>query len=112
MPRWPNRSRRASAGVLVIAHSPYALQRGQQLLSARRDVVFIGPVGGWRGALSALAACIRTRSKLIYCIDVGMSTTVVAVLARLLRRRVMMDTGDAAFLLAASVGGRSRLGLA
>jgi hypothetical protein len=62
--------------------------------------------------MGGLWACLRTRAKLVYCIDIGLSTTVVAVMARLLRRRVVVDTGDAAFLLAKSVGGRSRVALA
>jgi glycosyltransferase involved in cell wall biosynthesis len=107
-----NRFGRIRADVLVVAHSPYALERGRQLLSGRDDVALNGPGLGRRGAIRALAALLRTRTRLVYCIDIGMSTTVVAVLARLLRRRVVVDTGDAAYALAASVGGRSRLGLA
>jgi len=95
-----------------VPHSPYALQRGRQLLANRRGTVFAGPGRGWKGALRALTACIRTRATLVYCIDVGITTTVAALVARLLRRRLVVDTGDAAFALAASVGGRSRLGLA
>ena len=106
------RTQRADGSVLVVGHSPYALERGQQLLSGRLDVVFTAPGSGWRGVARAVTALLRTRPKVVYCIDVGMSTTVVAVAARLLRRRVVLDTGDAAFALAASVGGRSRLGLA
>jgi len=41
-----------------------------------------------------------------------MSTTVAAVMGRLMGKRVIVDTGDAAFALARSVGGRSFWGLA
>lgn len=62
--------------------------------------------------LVAAARVLRTRARVVYLADVGTSTTVAAVIARLLRKRVVVDTGDAAFALARSVGGRSAWGLA
>src|SRR6185312_14123970 len=97
--------------ILVVAHSGYALERGRHLLADRRGVIFCGAGGGWRGVLRAITALLRARkARVVYCIDVGLSTTTAALLARLLRRRVVVDTGDAAFLLARSIGKRSWLG--
>jgi glycosyltransferase involved in cell wall biosynthesis len=54
---------------------------------------------------------LRTRPAAVYLIDVGVSTTLCAVLARALGAFVVLDTGDLAFELARSLGTRSRLGL-
>jgi glycosyltransferase involved in cell wall biosynthesis len=52
------------------------------------------------------------RPRVVYLIDVGISTTISAVVARLRRATVVLDTGDLAYQLARSIGARSRLGLA
>ena len=62
--------------------------------------------------MRALRAIRRSRARVVYLIDIGISTTIAAVGARLLRRRVVIDTGDLAYELARSIGGRSRMGLA
>lgn len=62
--------------------------------------------------MRALQAISRSRARVVYLIDIGVSTTIAAIGARVLRRRVVVDTGDLAYELARSVGGRSRLGLA
>jgi glycosyltransferase involved in cell wall biosynthesis len=54
----------------------------------------------------------KSHARIVYLVDVGMSTTTAAVVARLLRKSVIVDTGDAAFAIARSVGGRSLVGLA
>ena len=105
-------SRSGEARVLVIAHSTDALVRGEQLFEARDDVRIIGPTRGPRGAATAARALPSVRPSVVYLIDVGVSTTVCAVLARALRAFVILDTGDLAYELARSMGGRSRAGIA
>jgi glycosyltransferase involved in cell wall biosynthesis len=55
---------------------------------------------------------VRTRPELVFLIDIGKSTAICAVVARLLGAKVIVDTGDLAFALARSTGSRSVLGLA
>ena len=100
----------APASVLAIGHSPYGAERARQLLAARGAVIV--PAGaGWRGIVRALRAIATHRADVVYLIDVGMSTAAAAAVAKLFRRRIVLDTGDLAYELARSVGGRSRLGL-
>ena len=66
-----------------------------------------GKAGAARAARSAATPGVR----LLYLVDIGLSTTVATVVARLLRRNVVVDTGDAVGHLARSVGGRSRRSL-
>jgi glycosyltransferase involved in cell wall biosynthesis len=98
--------------VLGIGHSVYAAYRAQQLFDGRIDtkVLLAGP--GRRGVVRALRALAGTRPKVAYLVDVGLSTTTAAPVARLLGSKVVLDTGDLAFDLARSTGSRSRLGLA
>jgi glycosyltransferase involved in cell wall biosynthesis len=96
--------------VLAVGHSAYAAARARQLLGSGPVVVAAG--GGWRGVARACGAVLRRRARVVYLVDVGMSTSVAALLGRALGRRVVLDTGDLGYELARSVGGRSRLGLA
>lgn len=99
-------------GLLVLAHSAPGLQRAQQLFGHRADTD-IAPAGaGVRGAADAARMVARSRSAVIYLIDIGISTSVAAVAGRLRRRRVVVDTGDLVFALERSRGERSRRGLA
>jgi GT2 family glycosyltransferase len=103
------RSRAGVAGaVLAIGHSGYGAERAAQLVGCR----VVHAAGGWRGVRRAVGAALRADERVLYLVDVGMSTTAAAVAGRLRRRRVVLDTGDVAYELARSVGGRSRLGIA
>jgi glycosyltransferase involved in cell wall biosynthesis len=104
------RARRKRA--LAIAHSPPAFERATQLLGERDNVRVITSGRGWQGALRAARAILRARPRLVYLVDIGLGTTAAAMVARLVRARVVVDTGDVAFELARSTGSRSRLGLA
>jgi GT2 family glycosyltransferase len=95
-------------GVLAIGHSAYGAERAAQLLGCR----VVHAAGGRRGVRRALGAALRADERILYLVDVGMSTTAAAVAGRLRRRRVVLDTGDVAYDLARSVGSRGRLGLA
>ncbi|HST54665.1 MAG TPA: glycosyltransferase [Solirubrobacteraceae bacterium] len=99
-------------GVFALGHSPSAKERIEQLLADRRDVSSAQAPSGWRGVLFALQRVARSRAHTLYLVDVGMSTTAAAVLGRALGRRVVLDTGDAVYELARSLGDRSRAGLA
>ncbi len=103
-------TRRRSA-VLAVADSAGGAVRARQLLEGRPGVRLIAPAGG-RGALAALGAVVTTGARSVYLVDVGKVTAAAAVIARLRRRKVVLDTGDAVFALARSLGDRSFLGLA
>jgi hypothetical protein len=96
--------------LLCIGHSPNAATRIEQLLG--ETVLAHNPPRGWRGVLVSVWLVLRSRARTIYLVDIGMSTTVAAMLGRLIGKRVVLDTGDAAFALARSVGTRTFLGLA
>lgn len=98
------------APVLAIGHSHSAATRIEQLLG--KSAVVEQPPPGWRGIVVAARAVMRSRTRTLYLADIGMSTTVAAALGRLMRKRVIVDTGDAVFALARSVGGRPLAGLA
>lgn len=98
--------------VLAWGHSKYARDRASQLLGDRSDVAVEGGIPGISGAVLAFSSVIRWRPRVTYLVDVGLSTTAAALAARLLRRRIVLDTGDVAFELAKSVGGRSPVALA
>jgi glycosyltransferase involved in cell wall biosynthesis len=103
--------RRPSPSVLAIGHSTYGASRASQLLDVgpTTAVVCAGP--GLRGMVRACRAVLGRPARIVYLGDIGASTAVSALLARMLRRRVVVDTGDLSYELARSVGGRSRLGL-
>ena len=97
--------------VLVIAHSEVARDRALQLFDGcGTRLVYAGP--GRSGTVRAVSALLRARPRLVYLIDIGMSTTVATPIAKALGVRVVIDTGDLAYELARSVGSRSQVGLA
>ncbi len=98
--------------VLAIAHSRDARLRAEQLLQGLPGAAVRGPFVGTRGAAAALAAVLRSRADVLYLVDVGKSTVPLAVLGRLLRKRVVVDTGDAGYALARSLGERGFASLA
>jgi hypothetical protein len=51
------------------------------------------------------------RGRVVYLCDLGVSTTVAGVTAKILRKQVVLDTGDVAYLLAKNVGDRGILRL-
>jgi GT2 family glycosyltransferase len=95
--------------VLTIGHSPSAAIRIEQLLGDAAEAN--QPPRGWRGMLVSARLILCSQTRTLYLVDVGMSTTFAAVLGRLTGKRVIVDTGDAAFALARSVGGRTFLRL-
>jgi glycosyltransferase involved in cell wall biosynthesis len=102
-------TRRRSA-VLAIADSGHGAVRARQLLAGRPGVRILAP-RGVRDALTALGAVATTRARNLYLVDVGKITATAALIGRLRRRHVVLDTGDAVFALARSLGDRSFLGL-
>jgi glycosyltransferase involved in cell wall biosynthesis len=97
---------------LAIGHSVYAAERARQLLAGRQNTIVIAAGPGWTGILRACGAVLRHRPEVVYLVDVGMSTTLAAAIARILRRPIVLDTGDRAYELARSLGGRSAAGMA
>jgi GT2 family glycosyltransferase/precorrin-6B methylase 1 len=99
------RSRRA--GVLAIADSASGSERAWQLLAGVRGArVLDSP-----SSLAAMAAVLRTPARNLYLVDIGRATAPAALLGRLRRRRLIVDTGDAVFALARSLGDRGFAGL-
>jgi glycosyltransferase involved in cell wall biosynthesis len=98
--------------VLSIAHSPAGAERARQLLAGVDGVELLAGTGGVRGALRAALAALLARAPTLYLVDVGKSTTLAALIGRLRRRRVIVDTGDACHALSRSLGDRNALGLA
>jgi hypothetical protein len=101
-----------TARVLAIGHSRYGASRAEQLLTGVADarVEHAGP--GTAGARRAVRAILASDADIVYLVDVGVSTSAAAAVARLMRRRVIVDTGDLAYELARSTGARSPGGLA
>jgi len=97
---------------LVVAHSSPAEVRAQQLFGSCNAVRVVRPGAGWRGGLRALWALSTHRPKVVYLVDVGLSTALAGVAARVTRRHVIVDTGDLVYKLERSRGERSHLGLA
>jgi GT2 family glycosyltransferase len=97
--------------VLAVCQSPGAVERAELLL-AGLDAKVLAPGPGGRGILRATRAVLGSRAPVLYLVDVGKATTVAAVLGRLRRRRVVVDTGDASYALARSLGDRGPCGQA
>jgi glycosyltransferase involved in cell wall biosynthesis len=96
--------------VLVLAHSPYGLARGRQLLGSRPDTVIAGPGLGVDGPRDAARLVLGVRPRCVYLADVGKITAAGWTAARAIRARVAVDTGDAAYALARSTGSHTGLG--
>src|ERR1700710_1629313 len=96
--------------VLAIADSETAMIRAEQLLSGILDAEVIAPTGT-RRALAAFRAILTSKANSLYLLDIGKVTVPAALLGRLRGKRVIIDTGDAVFALARSLGDRSFLGL-
>jgi hypothetical protein len=90
--------------LLVIAHSAYGAERAETLLRGRIGARILHAGPGMRGIRRAVAAIARSQAGTVYLVDLGASTTVAAAFARLRGRRVVLDTGDAAYELAKSTG--------
>ena len=98
-------TRKRSRAVLAVAGSENARLRAEQLLEGVPSRI----VSGERGILHVALAMLRSGSRTLYL--VVKATTVAAVLGRLRGRRVIVDTGDAVFALARSLGDRGFIGL-
>jgi hypothetical protein len=102
----------SAPAVLAIAHSQDGRRRAEQLLEGLPGASVRGPFAGPRGVAAALGAVLGSRARVLYLVDVGKSTVPLAVLGGLLRKRVVVDTGDAGFALARSLGERGFASLA
>jgi GT2 family glycosyltransferase/glycosyltransferase involved in cell wall biosynthesis len=109
-------SRRARAGrstgagpeVLSVCQSRGAAERARLLLDGDARVIVPGP--GALGMLRSARAVLSSDAPVLYLVDVGKATTAAAVLGRLRRRRIVVDTGDAGYALTRSLGDRGPLG--
>jgi GT2 family glycosyltransferase len=108
---WPSGRSGDTPGVLAVAHSPSAGVRAEQLLEKIPGSHIVKPSAEARGMASLAWLVLRSRAKVLYLVDVGKTTAPAAVLGRLTGKRVIVDTGDATFALARSLGDRTRLGL-
>jgi glycosyltransferase involved in cell wall biosynthesis len=98
--------------VLAVAHSAGAGVRARALLEGFPSARVVTPAADARGIAATALLVIRSRSRVLYLVDVGRTTAPAAVVGRLTGKRVIVDTGDATFALARSLGDRSRIGLA
>ena len=109
----PGAASRSSCSILSICHSAGAFERAEQLLARAEQIVRIRqPRRGMGGAVQSIWWVLTSRARVLYLVDVGITTTVAAVVGRLLGKRVIVDTGDASYALARSLGERSFIGLA
>ena len=92
--------------VLAIAHTADARLRVERLLEGIPGALVRGPFAGVSGVAGAFVVVLRSGAGVLYLVDVGKSTVPLAVLGRLLRKRVVVDTGDASYALARSLGER------
>lgn len=100
-------TRKRSRPVLAAAGSENAGQRAEQLLAGVPGEV----ISGKRGTSHVAWAVLSSDSRNLYLVDIVKTTAVAAVLGRLRGRRVIVDTGDAVFALARSLGDRGFIGL-
>jgi hypothetical protein len=98
--------------VLSICQSTAAAKRARQLRDGASETAVIAAAPGLRGALAAARSVLATDADVLYLVDVGKATTVAAAAGRLRRRRIVVDTGDAGYALARSLGERGFVGLA
>lgn len=92
--------------MLAVSHSGGGRERAEQLLVGHPDASVIGPAAGLRETLAAARGMCRSGVAVVYLVDIGSSTTLLAPLARLRGKRVVLDTGDAVYALARSLGDR------
>ncbi len=98
--------------VLSVCQSAAAAERARQLRDGAAETAVIAAAPGLRGALAAARSVLATDADVLYLVDVGKATTVAAIAGRLRRRRIVVDTGDAGYALARSLGARGFVGLA
>jgi GT2 family glycosyltransferase len=97
--------------VLAIAHSSSAGARAEQLLERIPGSRVIQPSRDARGMAWSAWMAFASRAKVLYLVDVGKTTAPAALVGRLTGKRVIVDTGDACFALARSLGDRNFVGL-
>lgn len=91
--------------LLALAHSASGAERARRLFGTRNDFILIEAGRGLNGLRAALRAVLQL-PRVLYLVDVGQSTALGGALGRLLGSKVVLDTGDLAYALARSVGGR------
>jgi glycosyltransferase involved in cell wall biosynthesis/GT2 family glycosyltransferase len=96
--------------ILALGHSEGAVKRIEQLLAGAPGVRILGAPPGRRGMSFAARAILSAPQATVYLVDLGMSTTVAAILGRMRGKRVILDTGDAVYALARSLGDRGPIG--
>jgi hypothetical protein len=101
-----------SVRVLSVCQSAAAAERARQLRDGAAGPAVIVAAPGLRGALAVVRSVLATDADMLYLVDVGKATTAAAVVGRLRRRRIVVDTGDAGYALARSLGARGFVGLA
>lgn len=84
----------------ALAHSQYGVERASELLGDLPGALIFGPDS------TNADRRLHGRPSAFYFVDVGASTAVAAARAALQRVPYVVDTGDLAFALARSVGGR------
>jgi glycosyltransferase involved in cell wall biosynthesis len=95
------------APLLVAAQSGPGYERGGELFAGRDDAVLLEA----RPLREQVRAVLRARPRVLYLVDIGSRTVVLALLGSLLGAAVVVDTGDLVYELERSKGARSRLGL-
>jgi GT2 family glycosyltransferase len=100
-----------TGGLICVCDSPGAAARARQLLAGapKAKLVVAGP--GAMAALRGIWSVLASDAPVLYLVDIGKATAPLAILGRLLRKRVVVDTGDAVYALARSLGDRGFAGM-
>lgn len=98
--------------VLVVTHSAPARERATTLFAGCETATRIYAGQDRAELLRAAWRLVRQPRTALYLVDIGRSTAILALLGRLARRPVVVDTGDLVYELERSRGARSSAGLA
>jgi glycosyltransferase involved in cell wall biosynthesis len=101
-----------TARVVAVAQSQAGHERARQLLDSDPAAVVLARPLGSGGVRRAVRAALGGRGEILYVVDVGRETSIVAVLGKLSGRRIVVDSGDAVHALARSLGDRGPIDLA
>lgn len=97
--------------VIVVASSASASERATMLFAGCEVARCIQAGGCWEELLRTARRLVRDERSALYLVDIGRSTAILALLGRLARRPVVVDTGDLVYELERSRGARSPVGL-
>lgn len=107
----PARPRKDMTNVVVVTNSAAAGERAATLFGGCENARMYAGEDTFQ-LLRSVSLLLRRRTTVLYVVDIGRATAIVAVLGRFARQPVVVDTGDLVYELESSRGARSRLSLA